>query len=75
MKIERVRFALQKLHRKRIEKYCVWTGQCEGFVHHHFRVTHPDWEKTMVRCTFRQKEDRRDRIEKNIRFILEGLEI
>ena len=45
MKMERVRFVLQKLYRKRIEKYCVWTGQCEGFVHHHFRATHPDLKK------------------------------
>ena len=75
MKMERVRFVLQKLYRKRIEKYCVWTGQCEGFVHHHFRVTHPDWKKTMVRATFRQKGKPKEPNRKNIRFILEGLEI
>ena len=64
MKIERVRFALQKLYRKRIEKYCVWTGQCEGFVHHHFRVTHPDWKKLWYEVHFAKKGYRRDSIEK-----------
>ena len=67
MKMERVRFVLQKPYRKRIEKYCVWTGQCEGFVHHHFRVTHPDWKKKLwYERHFVKKEDRRNRIEKII---------
>ena len=65
MKMERVRFVLQKPYRKRIGKYCVWTSQCEGFVHHHFRVTHPDWKKLWYEVHFAKKGDRRDSIEKN----------
>ena len=61
MKMGRVRFVLQQLYRKRIEKYCVRTGQCEGFVHHHFRATHPGWKKLWYERHFVKEEGRRSK--------------
>ena len=56
MKMERVRFVLPKPNRKRMEKYYVSLGQCKGFVHHHFRVTHPDWKKYGTMYTSPKRE-------------------
>ena len=64
MKMERVRFVLEKQDQKRIENIAFGLASAKGSCTIILGSRILTGKKTMVRATFRQNEDRRNRIEK-----------